>query len=231
MNNSRSLLTLTGGASILLGVFFLVVIISRVIGMGLNLISTQDVAPDMILKTFQNGWYQTSLLINLLSYLILVPALIGIYYFLKREANGYALIGLTYGGIAFILFLISDLIEAGLILWLTQLGIEQSYSIKNDAFLIYRFVRFLSNPALIPYMLFFFFWGTTFKRLEGKSWFVGILFLSEILIIMATIIFSLLNWGKLASIGIIIEALVLSVSFILAGQVLFSTGKEEPSPL
>lgn len=231
MNDSRSLLTFTGGACVLFGVFLLVVILSRIIGLGLNLIPMQEASPDTILELFQNGWYQTSLLVNLLSYLIFVPALIGMYSYLRRNANGYAMTGLVYGGIAFMLYLISQLIEAGLILWLTRLEVEHFYSIKNDAFLIYRVGKFLSNPALIPYILFLFFWGTAFKRLEGKASFVGILFLAEIFIIILTVIFILLEWNKLASVGIIIEALVLSLSFILAGQVVFSTGKEEPAPL
>lgn len=231
MNNKRSLLTFTGGACILLGVFILVAIIARFIGLGLDLVKKTGDSPDAVFKLFLNGWYQTALAIELLTYLILVPALIGLYYFLKRTANGYALVGLVFGGIAFMLYLFSQLIEAGLILWLTKIGLEQSYSIKNDAFLVYRLSWFFSGPAVIPYVLFFYFWGTALKRFDGNARLVGILFLSEILLIIVTAILNQLSWTQVASVGIILQALVLAASYILAGQVVFTTGKEEPASL
>ncbi|MBN1348856.1 hypothetical protein JXJ21_05560 [candidate division KSB1 bacterium] len=231
MNNNRSLLTFTGAACILLGVFLVVALICRMIGSGLDLIQTQGDSPDGIIELLVNGWYQTSLVLLLVSYMILVPVTVGIHAFLKKTANGFALIGLAFGGIAFLLILLSQLIETGLIFWLTPLGIQQSHSIKSDAFEIYRLVKYLRYPAVVPAILFFYFVGSAFRRLENPARLVGILFLSEIPLIFFTAIFDQFE-VRLATFSFaLLAALAFSFAFIFAGWAIFNTGKDEPAPI
>ena len=231
MNSKRSLLTFTGGACVLMGVFVLVIILCHIAGLGLKIVTVEEDSPDSIVRLFLNGWYQTALGINILAYIILIPALVGIYAFLKRIAKGYTIIGLAFGVIALGLLLLSQLIEAGLILWLTNIGLEQSYSIKNDAFLIHRVANFFSEPALIPYLLSCYFIGTAFKRFETQDRLIGSLLLSVIPIVVIRIVLGAFGLNTIASVGVIIEALLMAVIFIFAGQTLFINGKNEPAPL
>lgn len=222
INYNRSILHLTGITAIFYGGLQIVAIIALFSGLQLNMVSIGNFTPDSALQLYQNNSFATSLFIQLVSLLFFPPALVGIYRYLKNEVMLFPHIGLIYGGIAFLIFLITGFLQAGLVQLLAFQTETASFTMKNDIFLINQIIRFLNVPNFIPYFLFLYFLGISFKRLElNYGLIIGLLFLVSCGVLLLKQICIFFEWQSMASVFYILEVASMSVAFILAGTTIF----------
>lgn len=222
MNYSRSILHLTGVAAISYGGLQIVAIIILFAGLQLNMLPVGDIIPDDVLALYQNNGFSTALFVHVVSLILFPLALAGFYRFLKNEVKLFPHIGFIYGCIAFGLFLITGLLQAGLVQLLAFKTQTAGFTMKNDIFLINQIIKFLIVPNIIPYFIFLWFWGLSFKRVEmDYGLIIGLLFLISGVVLLLKQVFVFSEWPNIASVFYIIEIITMSVAFILAGTSVF----------
>ncbi|MBN2091391.1 hypothetical protein JW964_17395, partial [candidate division KSB1 bacterium] len=191
-------------------------------GLQLNMIPVGAFTPESVLHLYQNSGFGTALFVYIISLIFFPPALFGFFRYLRNEVKLFPHIGFIYGGIAFIIFLITGFLQAGLVQLLAFQTETAGFTMKNDIFLINQIIKFLNVPNIIPYFIFLFFWGIAFKRLEiNYGLIIGLLFLVSGAVLLLKQFSVFLEWPNMASVFYIIEVITLSVAFILAGTTVF----------
>jgi len=80
-------------------------------------------------------------------------------------------------------------------------------------------------PALILTGTFYLLFGLGFRKFSGLGKWLGRIFLVEVVLLLLTILFFVVQKEMPASLGIIAQALATGIAYILAGAVLIRTGK------
>ncbi len=222
LNNNRSILHLTGITAIFYGGLQMVAIIILFSGLQLKMIPVGEFTPDSVLQLYQNSGFGTALFVHIISFIFFPSAFVGLYRYLKNEVMLFPHIGFIYGCIAFLIFLITGFLQAGLVQLLAFQTETAGFTMKNDIFLINQIIKFLNIPNIFSYFIFLSFWGISFKRLEiNYGTIIGLLFLVSGAVLLLKQIFVFFEWQTMASVSYILEVITMSVAFILAGTTVF----------
>lgn len=222
MQNDRTMLHLGGIFSVCYGGLQFVFILILLLGLKFAIVPVGETVPDNVLKLYQNESYGIALFVRLVSFIFLVPALTGMYVYLKNELNGHTRVGFLFGIIAYFIYLIANFLQAGLVQLLAFQNETASFTMKNDVFLINQIIQFLINPAIIPFLLFLLFWGFSFRKIENtRAWLAGVLFLATAGIIVLEELFTVVHYEKAAASFLALSVCTLASAYILAGIEMF----------
>jgi len=228
MKSYRTLLHLGGIAAVSYGGLELVSVIIQFIGLKWSMVQVGVTSPDEVLEIYQNGGFGMALFVKLISFIFLVPALAGLFAYLSNQSNGLARIGFYYGLLAYIIWVMTTFLQAGLVHSLAFQSETASFAMKNDVFHINRIIQFLVVPNVVPYFLFLLCWGWTFKKLEEtRHWLVGIFFMSTAGLLVLLQLFKFLEYQTTSTIFFMLAVITEAIGFMIVGTVIFNKANEQ----
>jgi len=214
-----------GVLSILSGLLGMLSYALLLIGSG-SILVPMPISPGEIIDLYSRSLVQSSVFANFFSIIFLFPAILGMGFILRKKSYALALHGSIVGVLGFICLLIQNILEIGVINVVT--GHEMcatGMSRESFAVILYNIDQFFMFPALILTGTFYLLFGLGFRKFLGLGKWVGRTFLIEVVLLLLTLFFFVVQKEMLASLGVIAQALATGIAYILAGAVLIRTGK------
>lgn len=210
-----------GGLQIIYSIFL-------IISLGTEIIPVGEVTPDWILALYQNDGYGISIYIKLVSFLFLIPALISMFFHLKKHAKEFVVFGFAFGGLAIFIDILATTLQSGLIQWLAFKNEISSFTLRNDVFLIHRIIHYLQIPLFIPMGLFLVLTALAFRTLDGyRSYFISWSLILNFVILLAFQVFSYFEFTQTSSVLYICSILVFTLAIVIAGTLIFKEANQK----
>ena len=220
MSPNSSLLKWSGFCAVVFGLLHALSSIAYIVGVGQPQIASLRLEQLQIVTNYANPAVGVSFLLEILSYLFLYPAMIGMMVYLKGRVRGLAFTGFAFGLVGSILMLLSSIIRYGA----SDLIVKRSDSFpllyENQVILFHTLAGYVSFMALPITGLFFLLWGIGFRKNPRPANIVGASFLLAILFLLSTQLTLALGLTGLAGISAMLRILMISASFILSGGLL-----------
>jgi hypothetical protein len=182
-------------------------------------------SPDRILHLAQSQGNQLAARLDIASYFLWIPALLGIFVYLRDRVPGRALLGGAFAAFSLVAFFGASALNAGLIT-LAQGPVSDALKDRLFALSMLAFSSFL--PGLWSQAVSNLFWGQALRSQGAPAKTVGNLFLAQIVgFLIATVAF-IAGGDMIGNFGILIQTLALVATYASAGRLLLNLSKQEP---
>jgi hypothetical protein len=192
---------------------------------GLAAVTTTGPNPDRILQVAQSRGNQVSAFFDLLSYLFWIPALVGIYAFLRERTPGLAHVAGAFTAFSLIGLFTSSVLNAAMIS-LAKGTVTESL---KDRLATLDQVSFASAlPALLALAAGNVLWGLAFRSQPGLGNALGNLFLIQAVLFVLTLTSMMADQSLLFNAGILVSNLMMIATYAMAGVFLYRAWQREP---
>jgi len=192
---------------------------------GFMMASTTAPSPDRIIQMALARGNQVASRLDLLSYLIWIPALVGIFGYLRERTPGRAYIGASLAGLGVVGFLATSVIGSAMI------GFAQgpvTESLKQQLTMLDQIAFSFQMQALLAITVCNLLWGMALRSQGGLSKLVGNLFLAQVAVFLLTNVAFIANSNRILNIGILLFNLAFIATFAFAGVMLWREAQKEP---
>lgn len=183
-------------------------------GSGFLAASASPPAPDRLVQLAQAPGNQLSARLDIISCFLLVPALLGIFVYLRDRVPGRALLGGVFAALAVVALFSASAINA------TAMGLGNSPAtelLRNRLEALYLLSFSFMMPGLYALAISNVSWGMALRQESGNARLVGNLFLGQVAgFLLATIGFIVAS-DVVGNSGILIQVLAGVTTFALAG--------------
>lgn len=165
-------------------------------------------------------WVKIGLNLLPIALVLFLLGICGGFVWFWERSRGLGFAGFVLGVLGLLILLALSFAEVGMIR--LALGIEPILlPIKGKlALAIIALDKFLLTPGVFLVELFFFLWGLAFLEASPRGRWAGIVFLVEILAFIVTLFLYLSHLRFLAGVGILVNAVLVTLGLILAGALL-----------
>jgi hypothetical protein len=192
---------------------------------GLTALSTTSPGPDRILQMAQARWNQVSSFLDLLSYLFWIPALVGIFAFLRERTPGRAHVAGAFMAFSLIGLFTSSVLNAAMISLARGTVTE---SLKDRLVTLDQVSFSMAMPALLALAAGNVLWGLAFRSQPGLGKALGNLFLTQAVLFVLTLISMMAHQSLLFNAGVLVTNLVMIATYALAGVFLYRAWQMAP---
>ncbi len=221
MSSDSSLLKWSGLCAVIYGLLHALSNIAYIAGTGYPSITSSGLEHFQIISIYANPGVNISLLFDILSYLFLLPALIGMMFYLRRRFSGLSIIGFIFGLVGTISMMFSSVIRYGASDILENKAGLNPIMIENQAILFHAIASYFTLLSLPLIGLFYLLWGLGFRWSSGgPARIVGISLLLAFLFLISSHLAFALNMEGSANIISMLKIMMISASFIMAGGLL-----------
>ncbi len=182
-------------------------------------------SPDRIVQMAQARGTQLATRLDLLSYLFWVPALVGLFAYLREKTPGRAYIGGAMAALGMVGFFVTSVMGSALI------GFAQgpvTESLKERLVTLDQIAFSFQMQALLAITVCNLLWGTAFRSRTGLSRTVGNLLLAQVAMFLVTNAAYIASNNLLLNVGVLIFNLVFLATFATAGIFLWRAAQQEP---
>ena len=221
MSSNPSLLKWGGLCAVIYGLLYALSNIAYIGGIGYPPIAASRAEHFQIISIYANPGVSASILVDILSYLFLFPALIGMMFYLRRRFSGLSIIGFIFGLVGSTSMMFSSIIQYGASDILANEGVINPILVENQAILFHTLASYLTLLSLPLTGLLYLLWGLGFRWSPGSpARIVGISLLLAFLFLLSTRLLLSFDLEGPANISAIMRTLMTSASFIMAGGLL-----------
>ncbi len=220
MSPGSPLLKWSGFCAIVFGLFHALSNIAYIGGIGQPQIASSQLEHFQIITNYSNPEVGVSLLLEILSYLFLLPAMIGMMVYLRRIVRGLSLTGFTFGLVGTISMMLSSIIRYGASDLMANRPDSYPILLENQVILFHTLAGYVSFLSLPITGLFFLLWGIAFRKSPRPANMVGTSFLLAFLFLLSTQLALTLDMTWLVNTSAMLKILMISASFILSGGLL-----------
>jgi hypothetical protein len=208
--------------------FALIGLVSYGIWLATNGFMTASVtapSPDRIIQMAQARGNHIASRIDLLSYLLWVPALVGLFAYLRERTPGRAYIGGALAGLGVIGFFVTSVMGSAL------MGFAQgpvTESLKERLVTLDQIAFTFQMQALLAITVCNLLWGMAFRSQTGLSKIVGNLLLTQVAMFLITNAAYIASSSRILNVGILLFNLAFLATFATAGVLLWQTAQQQP---
>lgn len=191
---------------------------------GLMAVNTTAPSPDRIIQMALARGNQVASRLDLFSYLLWVPALVGIFGFLRERTPGRAYIGSALAGLSLVGFLAASVIGS------TVMGFAQgavTESLKERLTMLDQISFSFQMQALLTITVCNLLWGMALRSQDGLCKVAGNLFLAQVAMFLVTNGAFIANSNFALNIGILLFNLAFIVTFATVGMLLWQASQQE----
>jgi hypothetical protein len=182
-------------------------------------------SPDRVWQLLQAPGNQLSARLDILSYFLWIPALLGIFAFLRDRVPGRAMLGAAFVAFGLVAMFSASSLNAAAVN-LAQSPVSDALKERLAAIATMAFSSFL--PGLWGLSVANLFWGFALRSQDGLARMAGNLFLGQVVgFLIATVGFTAGN-DAIGNSGILVQTLALVASYVCVGRLLQSVSREEP---
>jgi hypothetical protein len=182
-------------------------------------------SPERLLQLAQAPASQLSARLDLVSYFLFIPALVGIFAYLRKRTPGRGMLGGAFAALAIAAFLSTSVLNV------TSMELARgpvTDLLRNRLELLYLVSFSFMMPGLYALAALNLFWGLALRTEAGLARTVGNLFLAQIAgFLLASAGFAAGN-DMVGNLGILCQVLAGVATYATAGWWLRSLGEQEP---
>jgi len=223
--NFRGLFRWAGICALVFAVVGVVGYVISLVTNGFMVASTTAPSPDRIIQMALARGNQVASRLDLLSYLIWIPALVGIFCYLRERTPGRAHIGGGLAALGVVGFLATSVIGSAMI------GLARgpvTESMKEQLTILDQVAFSFQMQALLAITVCNLLWGMALRSQVGLSKMVGNLFLAQVAVFLLTNVAFIANSDRILNVGIMLFNLAFIATFALAGVWLWREAQKEP---
>ena len=222
--NFRGLFKYAGICAIGFAIVSLASYVASVSANGFLIASSTPFSPDRIYSMLQLRWNHIATRLDLISYFLLIPSLVGIFAYLRERRPGRAHLGLAFAAFAQLGFFTSSAMGSAVI-GLVQAPLTDSLKERLAAMDLLSFSFFL--PALYSMAAANLLLGSALRTQAGLATNVGNFFLVQVAGFLIASAGFIANQDVVGNIGILINLLAMVATYVAAGVLLRQTSKDE----
>jgi hypothetical protein len=224
--NFRGLFKWAGVCAIGYAVITLASYLAAIASTGFMSSTTATLSPERILQILQARGTQISIHLDQLSYFLWIPALMGIFAFLRERTPGRAHVGGAFAVFGLAGMAVSTIIGASM-MKMAQGPITEALKERLttlDAISLSFALMALNSLALANLL-----WGLALQAQAGFSKIVGYFFLAQTAVFVLTIALFVAQQDFLFNIGIVLATLAIIAAYATAGTLLWQIAQEQPT--
>ncbi len=189
-------------------------------------VSVTPPSPDQIWNMLQKQGNHVAFRLDQLSYFLWIPALVGLFAFLRDRRPGRAHLGGAFAGFALLGLFASSILAAAML----TLAQQPASDALKERLAVFDLVSFsLLLPALYALAAANLLWGLALRTQVGLAKTVGIFFLIQVAAFVVADAGFIGNQAALLNAGIAIDNLAIAATYVAAGVLLRRASAVEPA--
>ena len=192
---------------------------------GFMMASTTAPSPDRIIQMALARGNQVASRLDLLSYFFWIPALVGIFGYLRGRTRGRAYIGAALAGLAVMSFLVTSILGS------VMIGLARgpvTENLRGQLTVLDQVAFSFQMHALLAITACNLLWGMALRSQGRLSKTVGNLFLAQVAVFLLTNLAFIASSDRFLNIGISLFNLAFILTFAAAGILLWRESQKEP---
>jgi len=219
----RQLFKWTAVCSVIFAAIVLIYYVIAVAANGFMVLSTAPLTADRIIELAQSSGNHVNAGLDLLTYFLWIPTLVGLFVIVRVRAPGRAYVGGAFAAFALACFSMASVLA---MVALTNAQGTVTEALKQDLEMLYSIYFPLTSVGTVAVALLSLLWGLALRPQPGVSRIVGYLFLVQVALIVLMTIVSVAQLDVLANVGFLVSCLVAIALWGYVGALLWEASRK-----